>query len=142
MILPDTSVLTAAMISSHVHHERSVSTLQKIRKGDVKGAVSAHSLAECYANLTAYPMSPRILPEDAEKMIEENLTRWFTVVELTAMDYRAAIRRVRERNLRSGAIYDALILQAALKKKAEALYTWNVEDFERLAGKELPILRP
>ncbi|MBI2981281.1 MAG: PIN domain-containing protein, partial [Deltaproteobacteria bacterium] len=139
----DTSVLTSAMISTHLHHEMSLRHLQRIQRKEVKGAISTHSLAECYANLTAYPISPRILPEIAERLIQENILSLFTVVELSTNDYRSAIERVRLRGLRSGAIFDALILQAAIKKKAEALLTWNTEDFTRLIPDgEIEILKP
>lgn len=143
MILLDASVLTAAVIATHAHHERSLPYLQRVQKKEVKGAVSIHSLAECYANLTAYPISPRISPEIAEKLVQENILSLFTVIELSVGDYRSAIGRVRLRGFRSGAIFDALILQAALKKKAKAIYTWNIEDFTRLISDgEIDILRP
>ena len=36
-----------------------------------------------------------------------------------------------------GKIYDAMILRCAEKSKAEAVYTWNLDDFRSLAGSEL-----
>lgn len=35
--------------------------------------------------------------------------------------------------LASGAVYDAILGQCALKAKAEVIYTWNTKDFLRLS---------
>ena len=99
-------------------------------------------MAECYAVLTAYPLIPIIAPPAAERLIHENIFSCFHLVPLTPADYRAAIQRVSTRSLRSGKIYDALIIQAALKEKVEALYTWNITDFQRLADPDLLIRQP
>jgi len=57
-VLLDTSVLVAAMVESHPAHERSLSWLQRIKKGSDTGLVSAHTIAELYAILTTLPMKP------------------------------------------------------------------------------------
>jgi predicted nucleic acid-binding protein len=46
------------------------------------------------------------------------------------------------RNFTGGAIYDCLHAQCAVKAKAEALYTWDVRDFQRIAPPGLRVLQP
>lgn len=142
MILFDTNVFVACIVKSHTHHDPSRILVEKVHRGEMAGLVCAHSLAECFSILTSYPIPPSIPPDLAERLIEENILAYFRVVELTVTDYRSAIKRIRERRLRSGAIYDSLIYQAAVKKKAKGLYTWDVEDFERLADPGIPVLKP
>ncbi len=142
--LVDTSVLVAGVIVSHVHHRPSLTLLQKIHSKKLKAVICQHSLAEFYSILTSYPMTPPISPAAALSLIEENLLRSFPIIELGIQDYKNAIQRVRSLDLRSGSIYDALIFQAALKKKVKLLYTWNVRDFERLRSStsEMEIVEP
>jgi predicted nucleic acid-binding protein len=138
----DTSVLVAALIDSHRHHGRSLKALQEVKSGKIKGLISQHTVAELYSSLTSYPANPRLSPAAAESLIAENVLKDFQIVELKRRDYQETIKRVRERNLHGGVIYDALILQAALKKKARQVYTWNVGDFQRLAKDEIEISEP
>lgn len=133
MIVLDTSVLVAALIGSHKFHEPSLKLFQRVKEGRPQGSLCVHSLAELYSSLTNYPADPRLPPAAAESLIGENIFPNLQIIELSQVDYRAAIKRVKERGLRGGAIYDSLILQAAIKKKAEALYTWNRADFDRLS---------
>jgi len=142
VIVLDTSVLVAALIETHKFHGPSVELFRNVRKGRPKGGLCIHSLAELYSALTNYPSEPRLPPSVAEKMITENISSSLQVIELSPTDYRLAIKRVTGLNFRGGAVYDSLILQAAIKKRAEALYTWNRPDFDRLAGKEMKILEP
>ncbi len=134
MILFDTSVLVAAFIESHKNHTRSLKALQDVKSGKSKAFVSQHSLAELYSVLTNYPAHPRLSPEAVETLISENILRDFQIVEMGQRDYQDTIKRVRKKQLRGGVIYDALILQAAVKKKVKTIYTWNPADFLRLAA--------
>ena len=141
MIILDTSVLVAALIGSHQFHGPSVELFRRVKSGKSKGGLCIHSLAELYSALTNYPSDPRLPPAAADKMIRENLSG-MQAIELSSADYKTAIQRVATLNLRGGAVYDSLILQAAIKKKADALYTWNRSNFDRLAGKEMKIMEP
>ncbi|OGP09288.1 MAG: hypothetical protein A2048_10250 [Deltaproteobacteria bacterium GWA2_45_12] len=142
-ILLDTSVLVASFIENHVHHGPSLKFLERMRDKKEEGYVSCHGLAECYAALTAYPIKPSISPALAVDLIQKNIKAHFKTVALSSTDYLKAIWKVKRLNLRSGAIYDALIFQAGLKKKVQKLATWNFEHFKRLIENEkMEIVRP
>lgn len=103
---------------------------------------STHTLAECYATLTALPLRRRISGPEAARLIEVNFARRLQVIELTATDYRKAISLCADLGRTSGQIYDALHLVAALKKKCRQLFTYNIAHFRPLAQDRIKILLP
>jgi predicted nucleic acid-binding protein len=129
----DTSVLVAAMVSTHQHHGRAAPWLQRAHAGEFAWFVAAHSLAECYATLTAPVRSLAFPPASVAQIIRENLTgRNGTIVDLDSRDYQATIESVARLGLPSGMIYDALLATAAQKAGAERLFTFNVKHFVRV----------
>lgn len=130
-LLFDTSSLVAAFVQSHPAHTAAWEWLQETLEGAHGGLVATHTLAELYAVMTRLPLRPAIPPTVALRLIQENL-EGFQTIALSATDYRAVLRRLEKLNLAGGAIYDALIAQAALKVKAERLLTLNSGHFRRL----------
>jgi predicted nucleic acid-binding protein len=91
----DTSVLIAAMVSTHQHHGRAAPWLQRAHAGEFPWFIGAHSLAECYATLSAPVRSLGFPPLLVAQIIRENLTeRGATAIELTANDYQKTIEQV------------------------------------------------
>jgi predicted nucleic acid-binding protein len=130
----DTSVIVAALLPQHPSHPPCFIHLQAAKSAQIKGYLSTHSLAELYSVLTRMPSQPRISPQNAKRLIENNLQYLETVV-LDRTDYQAAIAQMTELNLPGGGIFDALIAQAALKSSAERLLTLNPNHFVRLGPK-------
>jgi predicted nucleic acid-binding protein len=131
-VLLDTSVLVAAMVEAHPAHEKSLLWLQRIKKGVDSGLVSAHSVAELYAILTTLPVKPRISPVIAHKLIQLNVFDLCKVAPLDAEDYRTVTRHLSEEGIIGGVTYDAIILYAAIKEKADRVVTLNESDFRRI----------
>lgn len=131
-VLLDTSVLVAALIESHGMHGRAHPWLDRAIGGEFEWAVAAHSLAELFHVLTAYPVRPRITPGTARHLIQENMVKHANVVALTTADYTTVIRRMADLNMSGAAVYDALILRAAERAGVDRILTFNVEDFRRL----------
>ena len=125
----DTSVLVAAVLEEHEHHERSFSAFSTATPSSAFCA--AHNLAESYATLTRYPGKQRLSPDQALLAIEVFENR-LSVVALEAREYLAAMRRFAIHGITGGTICDGLIAACALKAKADVLYTWNVGHFMRL----------
>ena len=142
MIHLDTSVLVAATIQQHPCHRASQRFVEKGLSGSERHSLATHGLAELYSSLSAIPGSPRLTPADVLEILTKSVMPNLTIIPLETADYQRALERAASRNLPSGAIYDALHVQAALKAKAEALVTWNVDDFRRLAGPELTVMIP
>ena len=139
----DTSVLIAAFIQSHPAHEASLKRLNTVRDGRDVFLIGGHTLAELYAVLTRLPVSPRINPALAHRLIEEN-TRDAGISVLSAREYKGLLIRMVKEELAGGVVYDAILLQSALKAKADVLITLNPADFNRVQGgkKELQIEQP
>jgi predicted nucleic acid-binding protein len=132
-IFCDTSVLVAACVRHHPHYARARGILESVVAGRDEGVISAHSLGEMYSALTNLPLTPRILPAEADRMIGNNVKRHFRTVSVTTAMYEAAIDVCVRQSFAGGKVYDALLLECARKANCERIYTFNVRDFHRLA---------
>ncbi|MGH7819947.1 MAG: type II toxin-antitoxin system VapC family toxin [Candidatus Binatia bacterium] len=128
----DTSVLVASLVSGHPHHSRAMPLVRRVLLGQDRGCIAAHALAETYAVLTVLPVTPRIGPEAAQKLVADNLVGRFEVVALTAREYETLLDSLPERGAIGGAVYDAVQLACATKANVGRIYTFNVADFTRL----------
>lgn len=131
-VLFDTSVLVAALIASHPMHALAFPWLKQAHAGQHEFLVAAHSLAELYSVLTTLPVRPRIGPGLAWQLIHYNVESTARIVALSAADYGAVLRDMAHSGVTGGAIYDALIVQAAQKSGVERLLTFNANDFSRI----------
>ncbi len=130
----DSSVLVAAFYGQHVHHEASMAVIATASKKTAFCA--AHTLAEAYSVMTRLPVRPRISPEQGLLFVESIRER-FSVVALSEKEVYEVITTAAGRGAGGGKIYDAMILRCAEKSKAEAIYTWNLDNFRQLASNEL-----
>ncbi|MDA0841842.1 MAG: PIN domain-containing protein [Planctomycetota bacterium] len=138
----DTSVLVTAVVDQLSNHEAAMDCFLKYSSGSHQGFCSTHALAECYSTLTALPVPVRIQPSEAERLIHENFVDRLEVLEVKRTAYITAIRRVSEKSLVSGVIYDALHLSCAESTQCKRLYTYNLSDFERLEPLGILITAP
>lgn len=119
----DTSALVAAHTRSHGHFTWA---RDQLARADAP-ALCAHSLAECYAVMTASPQFR--YPSDDVVRFLRSLEQSWTVLPLTPAPYLRAAERCRDLGLQGGAIYDTLIAEAALQAGATALVTLNPRHF-------------
>lgn len=128
--LCDTSILVAASDTGHQNHARSLALVATARPQ--QAFCAAHTLAELYATLTATP-PPRMRRTTDVLANVAQAAQMFTPVALAVDDYRWVIRHVADAGVRSGQIYDALILKAAERAGVDIVYTWNAGHFQRVA---------
>jgi predicted nucleic acid-binding protein len=131
-VLLDTSVLVAALVEPHPEHKRSFPWLSGTKSKSSEVVISSHTLAELYAVLTTLPVSPKISPGLAARLIHESVEPRATIVPLSTSDYLATIRRLSDLGFSGGAVYDALIIKAAQKSGADRIVTLNTRDFKRI----------
>jgi predicted nucleic acid-binding protein len=124
----DSSVLVAAFVEHHDHHEASLDLF--LRHDSSNAACSAHSLAEVYSTITGTPGKDRVSGDEALLFLGEICQR-LTLIALNPDEVLHAIEASAS-NIAGAAIYDSLIGHCALKAQAEVLYTWNLRDFQRL----------
>jgi predicted nucleic acid-binding protein len=125
----DTSVLIATFYEDHTHHEPSLEVFLKFGKRDVSCAT--HSLAEVFSVLTGMPGKNRVSADEAMLFISDIEER-VSLVSSEISDYKQALLLASKLEIAGGAIYDALIAQAAMKVRARRIYTWNLKHFARL----------
>jgi len=128
----DTSVLVAAFVPMHPRHERAFDRVRRALSGEYRLLTSAHNLAEVYSVLTTLPLSPRISPAAAARIIRENLEEHAEINTFTAVDYRDVIHHLGDAGLAGGIIYDALACRSAIQAGAEVIFTFNPKDFRRV----------
>jgi predicted nucleic acid-binding protein len=129
----DTNVLVAAVLEKHSSHERAFAVFERVPEGKDEGFISAHSLAEFYANLTRLPPPFRHSPEQALLNLEENILKHFNILSLNGGDYSALIREAALTGIQGGTIYDAVLLKCAAKSAADRIYTFNQKHFQAIA---------
>jgi predicted nucleic acid-binding protein len=122
----DTTVLVAAALEEHQHHERSFLAVSTATSSSAFCA--AHNLLEVYATLTRYPGKQRLNAEQALLALGD-IENKLTIVSLETREYLSTIRKFATMGVTGGTIYDALIAACALKSKADVLYTWNTGHF-------------
>ncbi len=136
----DTSVLVAAFVDAHPKHTNCLPWLQKVKKKEIEGIISVHSLIEIYSILTKLPLSPRINPALALNLIKENILNDFELVTYGRKDYINLLNELSLGNIIGGASYDGLILSATKKVTADKILTLNVNDFIRVCPQLVRII--
>lgn len=129
----DTSVLVAAVISSHESHARSFSILEQVQDGKDEGFIAGHSLAEMYSVLTKMPFPLRHSPEQAYLSIEENILKHFKLTTLSGAEYATLARDAALSKIYGGTIYDAVLVRCAIKSAADRIYILNLRHFHSIA---------
>jgi predicted nucleic acid-binding protein len=133
----DSNVLIAAFLEEHEHHGRALPVVARVHEGKDAGFASAHTVLELYATLTRLPRSPRLLPQQAAAMIEENVVGHFELISLTAREYGALVLRLGRQGVAGGISYDALHMACARKCKADRVYSFNARHFQAVADSEI-----
>jgi len=127
----DTSVLVAAFLEDHEHHERSFALFARARRETA--CCAAHTLAELYATLTRLPGRFRLTADQALLFLDSVAER-LEIVSLDAKEYRSAIREAAAAGIVGGTVYDALLARCAIKARVAKIYTWNTAHFQRLGA--------
>jgi len=130
----------AAFVNAHPRHANCLPWLQKVKKKEIEGIISVHSLIEIYSILTKLPLSPRINPALALNLIKENILEDFELVTYGKKDYINLLNELSSGNIAGGASYDGLILSAAKKVTADKILTLNVNDFIRVCPQLVRII--
>ena len=126
----DTSVLVAAFWGDHVQHSSSVALVKTAMPE--RAFCAAHTVAEVYSTMTRLPAKPPIPTEQALLFIRQ-IREQFTVVGLSDQEYFETIERLAGSGLAKNYIYDGLIMTAASKSGVDVIYTWDIQDFQRVA---------
>ncbi len=131
-VLFDTSVLVASTMQSHQDHAACRRWVEAAVGGRILLFVSCHSLAEFYRVLTSVKTVRQLSTNQVWRILADELLKIATVVELTQTDYIDCLSRLASANERGGIVFDAIIVQAALKAHVDKLLTLNDKHFRRI----------
>lgn len=126
----DTSVLVCALVGSHPFHSNAFPFLKQAKDHTLIGGIAAHTLAELYNVLTVLPIKPSLTPEAVVQLLQESILPFFEIVALSSSDYKEVLFHSATLKRRGGSIYDAILLQAAKRFKADHIVTLNHKHFQ------------
>lgn len=132
----DTSILLPAALTAHPNHARATDLIKQTSV-DAKSAgllcLSTHVIAELYSSFpgVARQLQVEVAPGQIFSVVKALISH-LTTIDLQEADYLAALERCVRLGMTGAVIYDALHFQAALKAKADILFTENRRDFDRL----------
>ena len=139
----DTDIVVADAVQTHARHADAASLIEHVLRRHSNPVISAHGLAEAFAVLTRTPFPRRVSPAEAWQILQENVLQLFEVQSLSRSDYTEVVRQCAAQGLAGDQIFDALHILAARKAHCSRIYTFNVEDFRRVAPDlHARILRP
>lgn len=136
----DTSVVVAALLGWHSDHDRAARWLGARLDGNDL-VLPEQVLLESYSVMTRLPSPHRLSPEIAIDLLESNFGA-VRVVGLPASSAWKFLRGSAASGTVGGALYDALILECAVRAGASSVATFNTRDFERLARDRIDIVEP
>jgi predicted nucleic acid-binding protein len=132
--LLDTSVVVAGLVEAHPHHARAFVWLEQAYRKSIEALLAAHCLAEVQSVLTVLPVNPHITPATAWTLVEKSILPCFEIVSLEPGDVRRALEHAAAAGAAGGAVWDALLLEAAVRGRADIVLSWNVRELSRLAS--------
>lgn len=103
-ILFDSSLLISAFVESHPKHESALSFLAKAKNREFEFLVSAHTILEVYSVLKSAPFNPKISPETAKKLIENNMKSTAKILSLSDKDYFKFFDKMCDADLKGGSV--------------------------------------
>lgn len=133
-IFLDTSILLPATFSAHPNHADAKLLIKDSATNSAKLlCLSTHVIAELYSSFpsAARHLRVKVTPREIQYAIRAVVEHMEAII-LEEDDYYHALDRCAQLELMGPVVYDALHYQAALKAKADTLYTENLRDFERL----------
>jgi predicted nucleic acid-binding protein len=122
----DSSLLVAAFDDEDTEHESAQAAFMR-HAGSA--AMATHSMAETFSVLTG---RRGWRASDAFEIIRAN-TALLQKMTLSPSALLSVLEQAEEQGIRGGAVYDALILAAARKAKAETIWTLDVHHFQLFA---------
>ena len=137
----DTSILVAGLIEIGEASKHSQSIMTAIAAGQIRRAVTAwHCCLKFYSVATRLPEEFRLPPEDALRLIEEEVLGRFEVRQLPDRAREPFLRTLEHERIVGGRVYDAHIAQIARIARAKAVVTDNRRHFSSLARDGIRVL--
>jgi predicted nucleic acid-binding protein len=129
----DTSVLIAALLSWHEHHEAAAEALESALAAPAGAVLPLPSLVEAYAVMTRLPSPHRLRPADAAEILRASLQGRVRLLTLDEPQSWQLIASLADTGVAGGRTYDAHIAACAKAAPSDRLLTLNERDFTAVA---------
>jgi len=136
----DSSILIAALLPWHEHHEVAQRAINRAREGGSL-LLASRTLVEAYSVLTRLPAPHRLAPDDALSLLELNF-RSARVESLGADATWPFLASLPARGVAGGAVFDAEIVAVVHQAGAETMVTLDRKGFGRSAPPGLEVSVP
>lgn len=137
----DTSVLLAGLIELGATSEYPQKVLDQVAGGKVRRPQTAwHCCLEFYAVTTRLPEEFRLEPQEALRLIEEEVLARFQVHQLPPEARKGFFESAARDRIVGGRIYDCHIAEIAKGAKADIVVTENRRDFISLLPHGIRVL--
>ena len=137
----DTSVVIAALLAWHEHHEAAADAVSRALARD-RVVLPVPVLIESYSVMTRLPAPHRLTAADAWAVLSESFREPAHLASFPTREAWGLVRQLSENELAGGLVYDAVILEAAREGGASILLTFNERDYERLDRDGVEIVVP
>lgn len=137
----DASVLVAAHLKWHEHHEIALDALRREMRSADEVIVPVHALLEAYSVMTRMPRAFRVTPQDAFDLLQITLRENARLVSLEPEHAWVFLSALAERSLAGGKAYDAFLLACAVEGGAGRFLTLD-RDFDDLNRDGIAVVCP
>ncbi len=128
----DTNTVIAATILQHPHHAAALAWFQRVRRKEIEGFLSSHSLAEIFSILTTEKGPFKLSAQDALSHIKKGILPYVQVVSVDANDYLSLLEHLASMGIKGAKVYDGLIAFVAWKANVDYLVTINKTHFDAI----------
>ena len=125
----DTSVLVAGLIDFGPQSAPSQLVMQSVADRRVDALTAWHCCLEFYSGATRLPPEFRLTPNDAVRLLGEEVFARMTVHDLPADERRPLLQTVATDGVVGGRVYDAHIGEIARSSRADVVVTDNRRHF-------------
>jgi len=137
----DTSVIVAGLVSWHTGHQLALDALNTALESS-RVVLPTRVLIEAYSVMTRLPAPHRLAPADALAALASTFAGGVTLKHLPVSSYWRFLKDIAGDGTTGGSVYDAEIIECAIRAGASSIVTLNLSDFERLADGRLRVLDP
>ena len=138
----DTSVIVAAHVVRHDHHEAAFRAIETTLESDGSLILPMPALVEAYSVLTRMPAPFRLSPADASRVLQRSLQGVSQLASLSDEGSWPFLADLAKGQAIGRAVYDFQIIACAVKAGAKQIITFNARDFERLKPEGIRIVNP
>lgn len=137
----DTSVLLAGLIDFGASSVAPIALLDRIAEGKIaRPATAWHCCLELYSVATRLPEEYRLAPQDARRLLEEEILARLEVSDLPTKARASLFAEAEADGVAGGRIYDLEIGTVALATGARTLVTGNRRHFAPFLRRGLRVL--